>query len=119
MHMTDLATRPALTPSSLKTYLRERGVAPFSDLVHRFDAPPAAVSAVLSFWQARDRVRPIALEAPTHCSTGCDSCGSPPSDNRCTAANDHTAPHDLYEWVEPESPPLDLDALAVYRHTHS
>lgn len=117
--MTDLSTRHALTPSSLKTYLRERGIAPFSDLVHRFDAPPAAVSAVLSFWTGRGRVRPIVLETPAHCSTGCDSCGSPPTDNRCAAANDRPALHDLYEWIDPESPPLDLDALAVYHHTHS
>lgn len=112
------AQRQPLTPSNLKRYLQERGTAPFSDLVNRFDAPPEAVGAVLSFWQGRGRVRAIPLEIATACSAGCSDCGSAETDSHCTVTGDHPAQHDLYAWIDPESAPLELDALSIYRQTH-
>lgn len=116
--MTAQPHHPALTPSSVKRYLQQRNIAPFSDIVHRFDADPDAVQAVMAFWMARGKLRRIALDAPAaSCTSGCNRCG--PSDPICP-----TSPHDaaemsaLYEWISQDAPPVYLDALAVYQHTH-
>ncbi|HUX82792.1 MAG TPA: FeoC-like transcriptional regulator [Halothiobacillus sp.] len=115
--MTQTTTRHALTPSSLKAYLQQRGIAPFSDLVNRFDAPPGAVSGVLSFWQTRGKVRRIALENAASCDSGCSGCSTGSTDSSCATNADQPSMHDLYEWITPEAAPLDLDALSIYQHT--
>ncbi|AOU97165.1 hypothetical protein BI364_03345 [Acidihalobacter yilgarnensis] len=54
-------------PAAVKAYLAERGRAPMSDLVHRFDSDPRALLGVLEFWMRRGKVRRLAGDA---CSGG-------------------------------------------------
>lgn len=116
---TDLSThRQPLTPSSLKAYLQARGTAPFADLVNRFDAPPEAVSAILTFWQDRGRVRAVPLDSNAACTSGCSDCGPGGREAHCAVPDDQPRQYDLYTWIDPEAMPLDLDALAIHQQTH-
>ncbi len=105
-----------LTPSQVKAYLKQRGMAPLSDVINRFDAPPDAVLAILEFWQQRGHLRRIAQTASapaTSCSTG--GCGS-------GSCNSGESPHcaapatsnELLEWVEPSASPVCFDAVADF-----
>jgi len=98
-----------LTPSQVKTYLKQRGMAPLSDVINRFDAPTDAVIAILEFWQQRGRVRRIDTQPAASCSSGgCRSGGCSTPSEPCQTA---TASNDLFEWLEPSAAPVGFDVL--------
>lgn len=108
--LSDPADR-VLTPSNVKRYVRQRGTVPLSDIIHRFDAPPEAVLAIVQFWEQRRHIRKIAAEPTTACSSGCTSCSaSKERDTSCKTGNTN----DLYEWIEADAPPVGFDVLADY-----
>lgn len=69
--------------ADVRTYLSERGRAPLTDLVHRFETEPEAMRAMLDVWVRKGRVRQIDDGSGT-CS-GCCGCGGAP---------------EVYEWVK-------------------
>ncbi len=73
-----------MTPSTLKSYLRERQRASLQDLVWHFHSDPEAVRGVLGHWLRKGRVRKTTAEAA--CGTGCCKC-----DPLLT---------EVYEWLE-------------------
>ncbi|MGC8697672.1 MAG: FeoC-like transcriptional regulator [Halothiobacillus sp.] len=103
-----------LTPSHVKHYLKQRGIAPLSDVINRFDAPPDAVIAILEFWQQRGMVHKISAQPAAHCGTGgCGSghCSAPSLAGGCQTP---TPSNDLFEWQEPSAPPISLDILSDF-----
>ncbi|MHB8920654.1 MAG: FeoC-like transcriptional regulator [Halothiobacillus sp.] len=101
-----------LTPSSVKHYLQQRGMAPLSDVIHRFDARPDAVIAILTFWQQRGLVRRISASPAASCGSGCSSCGTTPE---ATGACQTSVPvNDLFEWITPDAAPVGFDVLADF-----
>ncbi|MDD3576401.1 FeoC-like transcriptional regulator [Halothiobacillus sp.] len=100
-----------LTPSNVKRYMKQRGTAPLSDIINRFDAPPEAVLAILDFWQQRHHIRKIAAPPAASCGTGCSSCStSPGAESSCKTP----VANDLYEWIESDALPFGFDVLADY-----
>jgi hypothetical protein len=101
-----------LTPSHVKHYLKQRGMAPLSDLINRFDAPTDAVVAILEFWQQRGMVRKISAQPAASCSTG--GCGSASCSTPTEPCQTATASNDLFEWLEPSAAPVSFDALVDF-----
>lgn len=111
--VTDTVDR-VLTPSNVKRYVKQRGMAPLSDIINRFDATPEAVLAILDFWQQRHHIRKIAAAAAGSCSTGCSSCStSPDAESNCQTP----VANDLYEWIESDSPPVGFDVFTAYEES--
>ena len=103
-----------LTPSSVKRYVRQRGMAPLSDIINRFDATPEAVLAILDFWQQRHHIRKIAAAPAVGCGTGCSSCStSPDAESTCQTP----VANDLYEWILANDTPIDFDVLADFEES--
>ena len=100
-----------LTPSNVKRYMKQRGTAPLSDIINRFDATPEAVLAILDFWQQRHHIRKIAPAPAGSCGTGCSSCStSPDAESTCQTP----VANDLYEWIESGSLPVGFNLIADY-----
>lgn len=106
----DTANR-VLTPSNVKRYVKQRGMAPLSDIVNRFDATTDAVLAILDFWQRRGHIRKIAAKPTPSCGSGCSSCSTSP-DAQATCQT--PIANDLYEWIDGDAPPVGFDVLADY-----
>ncbi len=93
-----------MNPSSIKAYLKRRGMAPMSDLVNRFDGDADAVRGVLEFWKRKGRVREI--EPQAGCSGGCSGC----SRTACGALGPDAS---VYAWVDLEE---EKHPMAFIRH---
>jgi|GEM_PF-6581371 len=103
-----------LTPSNVKRYMKQRGAAPLSDIINRFDATPEAVLAILDFWQQRRHIRKIAAAPAGSCGTGCSSCStSPDAESTCQTP----VANDLYEWILANDMPIDFDVLADFEES--
>lgn len=63
-----------MTPSELRTYLRQRGQASLVDLVARFDTDPEVVRDVLGYWQRKGRIQ----ETAAGCGKSCGNCNNGP-----------------------------------------
>jgi hypothetical protein len=91
-------------------------MAPLSDIINRFDAPPDAVLAILDFWQQRGHLRRIVNtdNAPAaRCSSG--GCGSGSCGSDAAHHCETTAPSNaLIEWIEPNASPVCFDAVADF-----
>lgn len=59
-----------MTPSDLRSYLRQRGQASLQDLAVRFDSDPDLVRDVLGYWQRKGRIR----ETVAGCGKSCNQC---------------------------------------------
>jgi hypothetical protein len=101
-----------LTPSHVKNYLKQRSMAPLSDVINRFDAPTDAVVAILEFWQQRGRLRRIYTQSAAGCQSG--GCGSGSCSTSSASCQTAPASNDLYEWLEPSAAPVGFDALVDF-----
>jgi hypothetical protein len=103
-----------LTPSNVKRYMKQRGTAPLSDIINRFDATPEAVLAILDFWQQRHHIRKIAAAPAGSRGTGCSSCStSPDAESTCQTP----VANDLYEWILANDIPIDFDVLTDFEES--
>lgn len=107
-------TPRVLTPSNVKRYMKQRGRAPLSDIINRFDAAPEAVLAILDFWRARQHIRQIAAAPDGNCHGGGSSCNSCHAASNAGSACSAPITNDLYEWIEGDAPPVGFDVLADY-----
>lgn len=61
-----------MTPSDLRTYLRQRGQASLIDLAARFDSDPALIQDVLGYWQRKGKVH----ASGAACGKSCNQCNN-------------------------------------------
>lgn len=101
-----------LTPSHVKHYLQQRGMAPLSDVINRFDAHPDAVLAILEFWQQRGMVRRMYTQPAAGCHSG--GCGSGSCSTSSAPCQTATTSNDLFEWLEPSAAPVGFDVLVDF-----
>ncbi len=71
--------------SEIRSYLRERGRAPLSDMAARFESDPDALRGMLDHWITKGRAR--RLEGP-QVSSNCGGC------RKCDPTT-----LEIYEWL--------------------
>lgn len=92
-----------MSPSEVKRYLRQRGIAPMSDLVNRFACDAEAMRGVLDFWARKGKVRRLEA-ASAGCGTACGGC----ADGACATP----ALSEVYRWVDDERPRREIRVVA-------